>query len=131
MAAEHSISPALMAIAAAQATGLIAQVGSIPLGEFAVASGSALLGIVARHFSDAGDDLKNGTLDLPTTLKAVALDIPTAPFLGVVVYLGCSAADIMLLWALGIAAAIGYLGPEYVRVGLQRILDVIVSRKTE
>lgn len=131
MAAESSIPPVATAIAAAQASGVIAQLGAIPVGEFAIASGFALLGIIARHFSDAGDALKSGTFDPASTFKAVALDIPTAPFLGVIVYLGCSAADIQLMWSLGIAAAIGYLGPEYIRLALQRILDTIISRKSE
>lgn len=131
MPAEHGIPPVMTSVAAAQASGVIAQLGAIPIGEFAVASGFALLGIVARHFSDAGDALKNGTFDPAETFKAVALDIPTAPFLGVIVYLACSATDIQLMWSLGIAAAVGYLGPEYIRFALQRVIDVIISRKTE
>jgi len=129
MAAEHSVPPILLAAATAQAAGIIASLGDIPAVEFAVASLFALLGIVARHFSDAGDALKAGTFDPAGTFKAVALDIPTAPFLGVVVYLACAAADIAMMWSLGIAAAVGYLGPEYIRLAIQRVLDVIFTKK--
>jgi hypothetical protein len=130
MAADNSISPVLLAISAAQATGIIASTWDLPIGDFALASGFALMGIVARHFSDAGDSLKAGTFDPSKTFKAVALDIPTAPFLGVIVYIGCTAADIEPFWSLGLSLGLGYVGPEYVRIAIQRVLDILIARKT-
>lgn len=97
---------------------------SINFGDYGIATMLSMVGIIGRHAFDASRDRK---LDF----KAFALDILTAPMLGIVSYLGCLyfAGDAILpLVTPGAVILVGFLGPEWLRSFGNSMIDAILRR---
>lgn len=118
-----ALAAAITTAATAGATGF-----DVPLAEYGVATVFALIGIVARHCQDASIELKAGTFSLRTILLKLAVDLPTAPMLAIVIWTLLGYGDIGYAYRAGFIIAGSYLGPEWLRPVLTGLGDFFVQR---
>lgn len=130
MAADYGITGgyALLASAPAVAAGAMATAFSVPTTDYFVAVLLSLVGIVARHCWDASRALDTGTFGAGLMLGRLAIDLPTAPMLGILAFVGASAINATDLWTQGIIIGVGFLGPEPVRGVLLGLMKLAAAR---
>lgn len=112
------------ALAAVPATAAAAGASffEVPVGDYAIATFLSLIGIVARHSLEAS---KPGA---SFNFRTFAIDLLTAPMLGIVAYIGCVYFGIAPLIAPGIVIMLAFLGPEAVRTLATAVIDGAAGR---
>lgn len=122
MPADHGLSfAALYAAVPSVMAAATASTFAIATNEYGAATLLSFIGIVARHFYDAS---KSGSLNF----KSLFFDVPTAPMLGIVAYIGCLYFNIEPLIVPGIVILIGFLGPDWLRSLGEGLKDAIFKR---
>lgn len=119
---EQSLTGAAILAAAPSILGQVAASSfQVPVADYLFATELSVIGIIARHCYDAS---KAGQLNI----KALAFDLPTAPMLGIVAYIGCQYFEIAPMITPGIVILLSFLGPEWVRSLGSGLADVVLSR---
>jgi hypothetical protein len=111
----------IAAATAAAAASASASPFAINFADYGIASLLALVGIVARHCFDAS---RAGAFNV----KALAFDLPTAPMLGIVTYIGCLYLQIVDPIPVGIIILISFLGPDWLRQFGSGLIQVALKR---
>lgn len=113
---------AMLAAAPATIGAFASEAFQVPVGDYMIAIGLSVIGIVARHSLDAAKP--NGIFNL----RLFGIDLLTAPMLGISGYMVCIYMEIAPLIAPGVVIGLSFLGPEAVRAIYAAFVDLITGR---